>query len=105
MLSSNDVRRELMRSYREFVLHYFALAMQKGYNLMIRVPKFVLMIITGALGSVIMGLLHRGKPAAKAPAKPAPKTPAVKAVGDGTRTPTGSPAKKGSVKAKKGGKK
>ena len=92
-------------SNRELLMHYFALGQRTVYDYMVRVPKFLLMIITGALGSVVMRLMHRApaekpKPAVKpqpavAPAAPAPAT---------TATPAGSPAKKTPSK-KKGGKK
>lgn len=101
--SSSPILLKLMRVSSEFILHYFAVAMLKIYAVTVRVPKFILMIATGALGSLIMGLLHRGNK--EEAAKPAAETPpAIKAASHATTTPTSSPAKKGSVKGKKGGK-
>ena len=94
-------------------MHYWALSQRKLYDYVSRVPKFLLMIITGALGSLLMRLLHRNpegekqKPESKAKAKPADK-PAPPAEARST-TPVGSPAKnspaKTPSKSKKSGKK
>ncbi|KAJ3555875.1 hypothetical protein NM688_g2336 [Phlebia brevispora] len=92
---------------REFVLHYFALGMKYSYDTIVRVPKFILMIITGALGSLILRLLHSqpSKPAESKPKQPVAK-PAAVAEASSTPAPTpASPAKKSGAKGKKTGKK
>ena len=89
---------------REFVMHYFATAMRSGYDWTVRIPKFILMIITGAAGSLIMRLMHRPPPP-KPEAPPAPKPKVKPAVDAALTTPTSSPAKKTGSAKKKGGKK
>ena len=81
--------------------------MKKSYDLIVRVPRFLLMVATGALGSLVMRLMHRGDqvkqnkpeptPSKQIRAKPAPASPT------GQPTPPTTPSKKG--KGKKGGKK
>lgn len=88
-------------------MHYLAQGMRTAYDFTSRVPKFVLMIMTGALGSLIMRLLHRppkAKPATAA--KPKPKA-AVAPAPTASTTPPGSPTakKSGNGKGKKNGKK
>lgn len=89
---------------REFVMHYWALLQRSIYDYTVRIPKFLLMIMTGALGSVVMRLLHRSPPEDKK-AKPAekPKVAAPTPAPATTSTPTNSPKKTPSKK--KGGKK
>lgn len=86
-------------------MHYFALGLKAVYDQVIKVPKFLLMIGTGLLGSLVMRLMHwapaktdepKDKPAPKRKA-PAPETAAVP-------TPPATP-KKTPGKGKKGGKK
>ena len=89
---------------REFVMHYFATAMRSGYDWTVRIPKFILMIITGAAGSLIMRLMHRPPPP-KPEAPPSPKPKVKPAVEAAPTTPTSSPAKKTGSAKKKGGKK
>ncbi|KAJ3473849.1 hypothetical protein NLI96_g12792 [Meripilus lineatus] len=43
----------------EYLLHYFALFCARVYNTMIVVPKWILMIASGAIGSVLMKFMHR----------------------------------------------
>jgi len=45
---------------REYILDYFALACEKWYRTMTSVPGWVLYIASGAIGSVLIQLLHRG---------------------------------------------
>ncbi|GJE87291.1 hypothetical protein PsYK624_033740 [Phanerochaete sordida] len=96
---------------REFVMHYWALAQRAVYDYTSRVPKFLLMIVTGAVGSLVMRLMHRPPPEQPTPqAKPKPEAkprPAVAATAAApaaeSTTPAGSPKKTPSKK--KGGKK
>lgn len=91
----------LMSGIREFVMHYFAQGMRQAYDVTVRIPKFVLMVITGALGSLFMRLLHRPEPT-----KPAAKPkPAVTPAPPVSTTPASSPVKKTGSTKKKTGKK
>ncbi|KAI9000735.1 hypothetical protein BD414DRAFT_404025 [Trametes punicea] len=87
---------------REWVLHYFAVGMKRMYDFVNRFPRWMLMIGSGMIASVVMRILHRN-PAA---AVPAPEQKATKAettntesaVSQGsstavTGTATGSPSK------------
>ncbi|KAI0089288.1 hypothetical protein BDY19DRAFT_906182 [Irpex rosettiformis] len=98
----------------EYLLHYLAVVFRKGYDFINPIPKFLLMIVTGMLGSLIMGLLHRpskseeqakAKVAAqqkKAVTAAAPATPTKKPAESTPSTPSST---KKNGKAKKGGKK
>ncbi|OBZ70492.1 hypothetical protein A0H81_09661 [Grifola frondosa] len=44
---------------REFVLHYYALVLKAIYDVVVRVPRWLLMILSGGLASVVMRLIHR----------------------------------------------
>ncbi|KAI0691380.1 hypothetical protein BC835DRAFT_1547400 [Cytidiella melzeri] len=92
---------------REFVLHYFALGLRKLYDLIVPIPKFLLMIISGALGSLVMGLLHNSSKKKEEPKTKQKRTTAVAEKPAAPTPTTSSPAspKKGSGKAKKGSKK
>ncbi|TFK55412.1 hypothetical protein OE88DRAFT_1672021 [Heliocybe sulcata] len=50
---------------RAWVLDYLAVVLTKIYDVMVRIPRWLLVIVTGASGSVVLNLFHR-KP--KAPA-------------------------------------
>ncbi len=89
--------------YREFIIHYFALGMKKMYDTIVRIPRFLLMVITGALGSLVMKLMHRPPPETANKPEPEPKPLPVKAIAPAT--PSTSPTKKGSGKTKKNGRK
>jgi hypothetical protein len=94
-------------------MEYFAVAMTKSYNNITMLPHWVLYIITGALGSLVIGLLHRSS---NTPVKANPKLEPKAAVKEqvsppATATATASAAgssnatKRGGTKTKKGGKK
>lgn len=94
-------------------MEHFANAMTYSYNGMMLLPKWLLYVITGAVGSVIIGLLHRTPtpPAKKvgsvaAPAAGVGKVAAVKEVKvEGAKEAPASPKKKGGAKGKKSGRK
>ncbi|PSR77290.1 hypothetical protein PHLCEN_2v7983 [Hermanssonia centrifuga] len=88
---------------KEFIIHYFALGMKKMYDTIVRIPRFLLMVITGALGSLVMKLMHRPPPETANKPEPEPKPLPVKAIAPAT--PSTSPTKKGSGKTKKNGRK
>ncbi|KAF7795553.1 hypothetical protein EIP86_006715 [Pleurotus ostreatoroseus] len=88
-------------TWQEFVLHYLALTMKYIYDTLVRIPKFLLMIGTGALGSILMRLMHRQPPAAAKEPKASEPEPAEQA----QPVPPPTPSKKAGGKAKKGGKK
>ncbi|KAI0751081.1 hypothetical protein C8Q80DRAFT_1155439 [Daedaleopsis nitida] len=95
---------------REFVMHYFAFGMMRFYNVVNRVPRFLLMIISGAVASLFMRLLHWPSPAPAPRARPLTAstksetetvTTTTSAASSSTATP--SPSKK--AKQRKAGKK
>jgi hypothetical protein len=61
-------------NYREWIMEYFAIVMTNTYNHVTLVPNWLLYLITGALGSVIIGLLHRSpQTPSKLTSQPKPK--------------------------------
>ncbi|KAI0797113.1 hypothetical protein C8Q75DRAFT_743507 [Abortiporus biennis] len=42
----------------EYIMHYFAVFLTKLYNVMVVIPKWLLMIISGAVASLVMRLMH-----------------------------------------------
>ncbi|KZW04157.1 hypothetical protein EXIGLDRAFT_716157 [Exidia glandulosa HHB12029] len=61
---------------REYMMEFVAIWMMKGYRLFNAVPRFVFLMATGGLTSVILSFLHRGGSDKKA--QPAPRPPPVK---------------------------
>ncbi|KAI0353134.1 hypothetical protein OH77DRAFT_1459171 [Trametes cingulata] len=53
---------------REWILHYYAVAMTRMYNFVNRFPRWVLMIASGMVASVVMRILHRNPNPAPKPA-------------------------------------
>lgn len=47
---------------REFVLEYYALAMMHIFNVLNRIPRFLLMIASGGVASIVMRFLHKPQP-------------------------------------------
>ncbi|KAM5534813.1 hypothetical protein V8D89_011529 [Ganoderma adspersum] len=47
---------------REFVLEYYAIVMMHIFNVINRVPRFLLMIASGGVASIVMRILHRPQP-------------------------------------------
>ena len=45
-------------------MHYYAYALQRAFSILDRTPRFVIMIISGAVASIAMRLLHKPAPAA-----------------------------------------
>ena len=92
-------------------MEYFAVAMTKSYNNITMLPHWVLYIITGALGSLVIGLLHRSpNTPVKANPKLEPKVTVKEQVSSSataTATAAGSSntTRRGGAKTKKGGKK
>ena len=43
----------------EYIMHYFALVMQKIYNVLVQVPRWVLMLLSGVIGNFIIKLMHK----------------------------------------------
>ncbi|KAI0722377.1 hypothetical protein C8T65DRAFT_799380 [Cerioporus squamosus] len=99
---------------REWLLHYYALGLKKVFDFISRVPRFVLMIGSGAVASFVMRLLHRApsETPATAPAPAAPSADSKSETGTvvssssvpaSSTTATSSPSKK--AKQRKAGKK
>ncbi|KAA1466529.1 hypothetical protein DENSPDRAFT_831386 [Dentipellis sp. KUC8613] len=94
---------------REFVLVYLGIVLRKIYDVVSVLPRWVLYIATGSIGSIVVNLLHRGQSSARPAQRPQTQPPAqpaqVKA--DSETAASESPkSSKGSVrnKGKKGGK-
>lgn len=95
-------------------MEHFANSLAFSYNGMLLVPKWLLYVITGALGSMIISLLHRGEtgqtPAAAKPASPKKmkaKVEEVKAEASSSSVGSNangspSPKKKGGAKKRNG---
>ncbi|KDQ64209.1 hypothetical protein JAAARDRAFT_74964 [Jaapia argillacea MUCL 33604] len=86
----------------EYILTYLSILFTKFYNITVLIPKWMLVLVTGMIGSFIINLFHRN------PTKPVAKTVVaekeVMVVGTEPSTPTPStPGKKAGGK-KKGGK-
>lgn len=60
------------------MLHYFAYALMRIYNVVARLPRFVLMIVTGAVASVVMRFLHSSSPKPAGAQQPAAAAPSAK---------------------------
>jgi hypothetical protein len=80
-------------------MEYLAIAMAAWYNNMIKIPKWILWIVSGAGASLAMNLLHK-KPKAK-PAQTRTKDSDGDVDATATATSSGS---SGSIGAKKGAK-
>ncbi|KAG8218961.1 hypothetical protein J3R82DRAFT_4701 [Butyriboletus roseoflavus] len=78
---------------REWVLDYFALALATVYRYLVRVPKWLMYMISGGVGMFILNFLH--KPSTQDQSKAKPKPVAKKTV---TSTPTPPVAPKAEVK-------
>ena len=95
-------------------MHYYAYALQRAFSILDRTPRFVIMIISGAVASLAMRLLH--KPAPEGAAKPQPeaqqpaaaeKPATVSVSGSSTAVSSAATSSPGKSKGKsrKGGKK
>lgn len=94
--------------FREFVLDWMALAFTKVYNVMVIMPRWLLLLVSGGLASGLVNILHRSSSSkaipetAKAPETKAPQaqsTPAAASTATSSRKPSGG------AKQRKGGKK
>lgn len=86
-------------------MEYLAIGMTSSYDTVMLLPKWVLYLVTGALGSLMIGLLHRGT-ADTTPAA-TPKVVVSAPAESSTTTVTASPKtiKRAATKSKKNGKK
>ncbi len=84
-------------------MEFFATWMTKTYNLVIRIPKFILLIVSGTVASFLIGFMHKKPPHVKKPAVQASATtPAVAAQPvASTTSAVASPASPGSSKSSK----
>ncbi|KIJ69817.1 hypothetical protein HYDPIDRAFT_104448 [Hydnomerulius pinastri MD-312] len=55
---------------REFVLDYLALVMSAVYGWLVRVPKWLMYVISGGAATFIINLLHKPQPPAQSSSKP-----------------------------------
>ena len=93
-------------------MHYYAYGMQRFFQIVDRVPRFLLMIVSGAVASLVMRLLHKPPPeGVKTQPQPKPAAPLEKATTGSVASSTavGSAASaspsKSKGKSRKGGKK
>ena len=90
-------------------MHYFALAMKQVYDLLIVVPRWVLMLLSGALCNVIIRFLHKSDPepaAKKVTEKKEEDKPSASSSAQPEASTTGAQSTpKGKGKLRKGGKK
>jgi hypothetical protein len=59
-------------------MDYLALVLTKIYNLTVYIPKWALFIVSGGIGSIIIGLLHRSPSGPKVEKKAEPVAEPVK---------------------------
>ncbi|KAI0832722.1 hypothetical protein BC628DRAFT_1309294 [Trametes gibbosa] len=82
---------------REWILHYYALGLTHVFNFVNRFPRWMLMIASGAIASLVMRILHRNPTAAVPPKAEEPKPIASESTGSETAvassTATASPSK------------
>ncbi|KAH7887404.1 hypothetical protein F5I97DRAFT_824947 [Phlebopus sp. FC_14] len=89
---------------REFVLEYFAIVLATSYGWIVRLPKWLLYVLSGGVATLLINLLH--KPTAVeqgAKAKVTPKTASVPAAPTPAQVQPKSEAKPASTKGQKGG--
>jgi len=64
---------------RESVMHYFAIVAAKVYTVTISIPRWLFVLLSGAVGSLLLGLMHTQASPKPTRAKEAPvsseKTP------------------------------
>ncbi|KAK0230271.1 hypothetical protein IW262DRAFT_1337335 [Armillaria fumosa] len=85
---------------REYILDFFATWMSKIYNVTVRLPRFVLLILSGTAGSLVIGLMHRNPPK-QVVQKTEPASQPVPAPTSGTSTATVSGGSKPATKQRK----
>ncbi|KIM76429.1 hypothetical protein PILCRDRAFT_12851 [Piloderma croceum F 1598] len=96
---------------REWIMDYFAIGMTAIYNNVTLLPNWLLYVMTGTLGSVLIGLLHRSpKVPVKVKRQPNPRVvisaPAAEpSVTTATASASSKATKRGGGKTKKDGKK
>ncbi|KAI6040443.1 hypothetical protein EDC04DRAFT_2567093 [Pisolithus marmoratus] len=90
---------------REWVLDYLALVLSTAYSFFVRVPRWVMYVVSGSAASLIINLLH--KPSARRPvSKPAPKPkePSATLASKGESTATSGKGQKSASASKRKGK-
>ena len=89
-------------------MHYWSIYLRKIYDVLVIVPRWVMMLISGAMASVVMRFMHKNPEAGvayKDDKKKEEDKPKVEAAAP-TATTSATPSKsKGSSKQKKSGKK
>ncbi|KAK0461642.1 uncharacterized protein EV420DRAFT_1526403 [Desarmillaria tabescens] len=74
---------------REYIVDFVATWMTKIYNVTVRLPRFILLLLSGTAGSLVIGLMHR-KPPKQAVQKTEPASQPASAPTAGTSTATPS---------------
>ncbi|KAK0491511.1 hypothetical protein IW261DRAFT_1438121 [Armillaria novae-zelandiae] len=85
---------------REYIMDFFATWMAKIYNVTVRLPRFVLLILSGTAGSLVIGLMHRNPPK-QATQKTEPASQPAPAPISGTSTAKVSGGSKSAIKQRK----
>ncbi|KAK0207008.1 hypothetical protein DFS33DRAFT_1318408 [Desarmillaria ectypa] len=85
---------------REYIMDFFATWMSKIYNVTVRLPRFILLILSGTAGSIVIGLMHRNPPK-QAVQKTEPASQPASAPISGTSTATASRGSKPATKQRK----
>ncbi|KAG7447652.1 uncharacterized protein BT62DRAFT_930677 [Guyanagaster necrorhizus] len=85
---------------REYIMDFFATWMTKVYNVIVRLPSFILLILSGTVGSLLIGLMHRNPPQ-QAVQRTEPVSQPVSPPASGTSTETGSRGSKPATKQRK----
>jgi len=89
---------------REYLMDYFATGMAKVYNLTVKVPSWLLFLLSGSLASLVLSLMHKSPVAAASSTTTSP--PAVQApVSPPSPSPASGGAKHKGAKQRKNGKK
>ncbi|KAF8214154.1 hypothetical protein K438DRAFT_1706453 [Mycena galopus ATCC 62051] len=94
---------------REFILEFIAVWMTKIYNIVVMVPRWIMLIVSGSAASVAINLFHGFGRKAPPPPKPAARPPTAGAVASGAAAPAApaaaapaAPASPSKAKQRKG---
>lgn len=102
-----------LRTHREWILHYYAFGLMHAFNFVNRFPRWMLMIGSGMIASLVMRLLHKSPAEPTKPANPTvaaedstalatSKSAASSTTAASTATSSPSKSSKGSAKSRKG---
>jgi len=97
---------------REYILNYLAIGLTKFYNVAVVVPRWVLLLFSGTIGSLIISFLHKSPPTERPPSalvqpkrsSSPPEQPTPESTGQPqtTASSNSAPTKRGPAKTRKG---